>query len=206
MLFERLFGERLRLINRIGVIVFTAYAVVAIPYEVIVNRPGALQGPHNALVVALIVIFLINIAFGAREASALRAASAIFALYVLNSHFRFVDAPFGLTTEPVGFLIFVAAIVLPLIRHTVRPKMRVADVDGELAAARQIQISILPNAPPPVPGLDLSAIYAPASEVAGDFYEFVPIDSRRVGILVADVSGHGVPAALVASMLKVAVA
>jgi len=40
--------------------------------------------------------------------------------------------------------------------------------------------------------------------VAGDFYEFIPVDQKRVGFLVADVTGHGVPAALIASMIKVA--
>lgn len=40
--------------------------------------------------------------------------------------------------------------------------------------------------------------------VAGDYYEFIPVDQNRVGFLVADVSGHGVPAALIASMVKVA--
>jgi hypothetical protein len=40
--------------------------------------------------------------------------------------------------------------------------------------------------------------------VAGDFYEFIPVDQHRVGFLVADVSGHGVPAALIAAMIKVA--
>ena len=44
------------------------------------------------------------------------------------------------------------------------------------------------------------------SAVAGDFYDFLCVDEKRVGILVADVTGHGVPAALIASMLKVAFA
>src|SRR6185369_12180851 len=50
----------------------------------------------------------------------------------------------------------------------------------------------------------IAAAYYPMASVAGDFYEFVPIDDRRAGFLIADVSGHGVPAALIASMIKVA--
>jgi len=52
-------------------------------------------------------------------------------------------------------------------------------------------------------GIDAAA---PMSAVAGDFYDFLPVDEHRIGILVADVTGHGVPAALIASMLKVAFA
>jgi len=79
-------------------------------------------------------------------------------------------------------------------------------IQKELETARQIQFSILPDTIPKIAGLDIAARYIPASAVAGDFYDFIPIDDHRIGILVADVSGHGMPAALIASMLKIALA
>ena len=57
-----------------------------------------------------------------------------------------------------------------------------------------------------VRGLEIAARYLPMSAVAGDFYDFLEIDEKRIGVLIADVTGHGVPAALIASMLKVAFA
>ncbi|HQR47491.1 MAG TPA: SpoIIE family protein phosphatase [Thermoanaerobaculia bacterium] len=74
----------------------------------------------------------------------------------------------------------------------------------ELELARTIQMSILPREVPKVDGLDIAVRYIPMTSVAGDFYDFIPVDAKRFGALVADVSGHGVPAALVASMLKIA--
>jgi sigma-B regulation protein RsbU (phosphoserine phosphatase) len=76
----------------------------------------------------------------------------------------------------------------------------------EMETARQIQLSILPQSTPEFAGLDIAARYVPMTSVAGDFYEFCVIDEKRIGILVADVSGHGMPAALIASMLKIAFA
>jgi serine phosphatase RsbU (regulator of sigma subunit) len=70
--------------------------------------------------------------------------------------------------------------------------------------AREIQLSILPHETPKISGLDIVARYLPMTSVAGDFYDFIVVDEKHVGILVADVSGHGLPAALIASMLKVA--
>jgi phosphoserine phosphatase RsbU/P len=74
----------------------------------------------------------------------------------------------------------------------------------ELELARTIQMSILPREVPKIEGLDIAVRYIPMTSVAGDFYDFIPVDGKRFGALVADVSGHGVPAALVASMLKIA--
>jgi phosphoserine phosphatase RsbU/P len=77
-------------------------------------------------------------------------------------------------------------------------------INNELEMAREIQLSILPQEIPKVDGMEITARYLPMSSVAGDFYDFIRVDEKRVGILVADVSGHGLPAALIASMLQVA--
>ena len=77
---------------------------------------------------------------------------------------------------------------------------------SELETARQIQLSILPRELPKIRGLEVAARYVPMSSVAGDFYDFIIVDEKRLGILVADVSGHGMPAALISSMLKIALA
>ncbi len=77
-------------------------------------------------------------------------------------------------------------------------------IQGEMDTAREIQLSILPPEVPAIAGLDIAARYIPMTSVAGDFYDFVPIDEKRLGILIADVSGHGMPAALISSMLKIA--
>jgi sigma-B regulation protein RsbU (phosphoserine phosphatase) len=74
----------------------------------------------------------------------------------------------------------------------------------ELESARQIQLSILPTQLPQIRGLDIAARYIPANSVAGDYYDFIVIDEQHLGILIADVSGHGMPAALISSMLKIA--
>src|SRR5215467_11848826 len=77
-------------------------------------------------------------------------------------------------------------------------------IQKELETARLIQLSILPSEIPKIEGLDIAARYIPMTSVAGDFYDFIVVDEKHIGILVADVSGHGMPAALVASMLKIA--
>jgi len=77
-------------------------------------------------------------------------------------------------------------------------------INNELEVARQIQLSILPQEIPAIEGLAIAARYVPMSSVAGDFYDFIVLDEKHIGIMIADVSGHGLPAALIASMLQVA--
>jgi serine phosphatase RsbU (regulator of sigma subunit) len=79
-------------------------------------------------------------------------------------------------------------------------------INNELEMARQIQLSILPHTLPKLPGLDIAARFVPMTSVAGDFYDFINIDDKHLGILMADVAGHGLSSALIASMLQVSLA
>lgn len=73
----------------------------------------------------------------------------------------------------------------------------------ELKLARQIQTNLLPIQLPQMPGLRFKTLYKPMEEVGGDFYDFVRLrEQNLVGIFISDVSGHGVPAALITSMTK----
>ncbi|WP_207094794.1 PP2C family protein-serine/threonine phosphatase [Novosphingobium sp. PY1] len=76
-------------------------------------------------------------------------------------------------------------------------------VEGELSAARDIQIGMLPRKFPPFPDrtdLDVFALLEPAKQVGGDLYDYFLIDRNRLFFVVGDVSGKGVPAALFMAM------
>jgi serine phosphatase RsbU (regulator of sigma subunit) len=75
-------------------------------------------------------------------------------------------------------------------------------LEQELRIARSIQMSLLPQGRIAVPGLSLSAHCEPAREVGGDYYDYLPIDDHRVGLLIADVAGKGTSAALYMAELK----
>jgi sigma-B regulation protein RsbU (phosphoserine phosphatase) len=106
--------------------------------------------------------------------------------------------------EFVGLLIFVGCLGYVSAHRTFAQEERLLEINKELEIAWRIQASTLPQSVPALAGLEIAARYVPMSAVAGDFYDFLYVDEKRVGILVADVTGHGVPAALIASMLKVA--
>lgn len=70
-------------------------------------------------------------------------------------------------------------------------------IEQELRVARLIQQTLLPKELPALPGWDLAAYYQPARAVGGDFYDFIPLQDGRLGLVIGDVTDKGVPAALV---------
>ena len=69
-------------------------------------------------------------------------------------------------------------------------------LERELQMAREVQANLIPRQIPSLPGWEFAASWHPAREVSGDFYDFVPLDRQRLGIVIADVTDKGMPAAL----------
>lgn len=75
-------------------------------------------------------------------------------------------------------------------------------LEEELSIARGIQKTFLPDKHPKIPGFDISGINIPSETVGGDYYDFIPIIENQVGIAIGDVSGKGIPAALIMASFR----
>jgi phosphoserine phosphatase RsbU/P len=75
-------------------------------------------------------------------------------------------------------------------------------LDRELQLAREVQASLLPHQIPEVSGWEFAATWLPARQVSGDYYDFVPGDGGQLGLVIADVSGKGMPAALFMALTR----
>ena len=88
-----------------------------------------------------------------------------------------------------------------LLRRVAGEIRRKQDLEQGLGVARRRQMVMLPSAPK-IDGYEFACTYDPATDISGDFYDFVRLGEGRVGVLVGDVSGHGVEAAIVMGMAK----
>ena len=80
----------------------------------------------------------------------------------------------------------------------------VEQLAAHLKTAATIQQRLLPQAPPNLPGFDISGVLRSSTSVSGDFYDFIPFDDGSLGIVIADVRGKGIPAALLMVMIRTA--
>jgi phosphoserine phosphatase RsbU/P len=128
---------------------------------------------------------------------------AVFVLFALYGN---IAATLGVHHfyEPIGFAFFLGVLGFVAARRTLSRDQKLNELQKELEIARRIQMDILPSPYPPSDHFQVAARYVPMTSVAGDFYDFLLTDEKQAGLLIADVSGHGVPAALIASMVKLA--
>ena len=161
---------------------------------------------NNVVVITALVALLVQSLWPgsvSRDFLIIRRGLVIFAVSAL---FDNVAGPLrlGPKIEPYGFVGFLGALGYVAARQTLERDQQLNDIQKELEVARRIQLSILPAEFPSSANFRVAARYVPMTSVAGDFYDFIVADDTRAGLLIADVSGHGVPAALIASMVKLA--
>ena len=200
-------GRRGKLIVYAASAVFLSLIVGALifgPKRVFDNING------SVVIVSLLAVLIQSFRHGAKEqkdgewdATVLRAGLLCFVAGALCDNIvGFFEPPPRI--EPYGFALFLAALGYVAARRASKRDLELVEIQNELNLARNIQLSILPANFPNSAAFRVAARYLPMTSVAGDFYDFVVADDNQAGLLIADVSGHGVPAALIASMVKMA--
>ena len=192
--------------------VFAVYGILAVAFGAGLRK---LFVANNILVLATFVAFALFLiatrrpgllAGLTRELRVFIGGFAVWILFIVRENLVGLRVLSGRNVEFIGFLVFVACLGYVSARRIFANEERLLAINKELEIARRIQSSTLPQSIPALAGLEIAARYVPMSAVAGDFYDFLVVGDKHLGILVADVTGHGVPAALIASMLKVAFA
>jgi sigma-B regulation protein RsbU (phosphoserine phosphatase) len=204
---------KMRFLNLAGTFVGLAIAVAGTGVFVLTGSSDRLILYNNLLEVCLLLVLMTVVAVPRLSRKYLVLpnrgvlATGMF-VFTIEALYSNLSRNLGFETprilDHLGFAILLFSFGYVALQLVFTNESRLLSVEKELAIAREIQISILPSGVPEINNLRISAAYRPMTAVAGDFYEFIPVDQKRVGILVADVSGHGVPAALIASMIKVA--
>ena len=92
-------------------------------------------------------------------------------------------------------------ILVVLVRRYARSRRDEERLESELEAARTVQKVLIPNEVPTIPGFQIQAVYNPASQVGGDFFQIIGTKSGGVLVVIGDVSGKGMPAAMTVSLL-----
>jgi sigma-B regulation protein RsbU (phosphoserine phosphatase) len=206
--------DKFRILLKAVIVTALLIAAAGIGLFVLTGEPDKLILWNNLLAAGDLLLLLIIIAVPTLsrkylvlpQRGVLAAGSLLFALEAL---FVNLSRPFGFESGRIWDSLAFAALLLSFayvaLQTVFANERRLLSIENELAVARQLQFSILPTSTPDVTNLRIAASYLPMTAVAGDFYEFLPVDQHRAGFLIADVSGHGVPAALIASMIKIAV-
>jgi serine phosphatase RsbU (regulator of sigma subunit) len=112
----------------------------------------------------------------------------------------FFDGLATIASICLGYTGFVYVSITESRRH-IRAEMQKATLESEMAAAREVQRLMVPEDLPQINGYSIASVYLPASEVGGDFFQVIPLKSGRTLVVIGDVSGKGLRAAMIVSMI-----
>jgi hypothetical protein len=119
----------------------------------------------------------------------------------LHWFFEVSRRPFPYSVNDLADMLMLVAVVAVLPLRFARSRRDEERLAGEMESARTVQQVLIPNEIPPVPGFAIHCVYRPAGQVGGDFFQVIPLASGGALIVVGDVSGKGMPAAMTVSLL-----
>jgi phosphoserine phosphatase RsbU/P len=211
VLFREFYGRGWKLSSS-WLIWLYSVAVVSVFTVLGMREPAnVIPSPGITLVILLPLVLLVDWFAGYRppptegRAIIFTGLGIFFLAFAYDHIYNFVRGDRRSMSEPVGFFILTICLGYVFCQRVARNEAEWISMGSEMQAARKIQAAILPAAMPRLATWSVAARYAPMTAVAGDFYGFPHAGEESMEIIVADAMGHGVPAALVASMVKVCV-
>jgi serine phosphatase RsbU (regulator of sigma subunit) len=156
--------------------------------------------------ILFLIIQLVAVAIG--FALARQITGAVHDLFTGTEHLRNRDFSYHIPVrarDQLGELADSFNLMTGEVTKLLRENAEKARMEQEMLAARDIQQKLLPSGELEAPGLSSMSFCVPAREVAGDYYDFLRVSDSEIGVLIADVSGKGLPAGLYMAQLKVIV-
>ena len=192
--------------------------VVPLPLQFFTSLPFILL-----LSIVIPIVLAIHWRRGNREAGILLIPVLLFSLYIYAEvgfetlfqipstrslaleGLQFIDrypvGPFSLSLNYLSGILSTSSLALIMLLRSTTMSRRQAILEGELAAAQQVQQVLLPEHVESVPGFTVESIYQPAQQVGGDFFQVLPAPEGGLLAVVGDVAGKGLPAAMLVSVL-----
>jgi sigma-B regulation protein RsbU (phosphoserine phosphatase) len=211
LLFQEFYGTGWRLSSTWLMWVYASAVAGVLCLMAIHEHPRSIPSPGITLVILVPLVLLVNRIAGYHPPP-IKGRLAIFtgllAFFLTFSYDHLAHWRSGnvrARTEPFGFIVLMFCLGYVVSRRVAVNESEWLSMSNEMQAARRIQTAILPSVIPTITGYSVAARYSPMTAVAGDYYGFPRSKPNYLDIIVADVLGHGVAAALVASMVKVSV-
>ena len=198
-------GRSLQVADAVLTVVFTPLEIIPlIIVAVAVIQRKRLHLEHSRILVAVFA-FLAEMTYVLQNLSG---QFKRFTHWTLDD--RIVAALFTVNGNPInarlltGTLLLIA-IIYAVVRYSVDERRRQAALEQEFQNARELQQVLVPDALPSVPGFTVTSAYRPAQQVGGDFFQIIPLEGGATLVILGDVSGKGLKAAMAVSLIVGAV-
>ena len=187
-------------------------------YALLMNLPFVVL-----LAVVIPVVLIAHLRRGNREAGILLTPAIAFSLFIYVNYAlavmyripawhavgerglllvqRFPAGPFAISLNSVSNILSTTALSFIMVLRASRTSRMQAQLEGELEAAREVQQVILPEQIDLIPGFAIESVYEPAQQVGGDFFQIIPVAEGGFLLVLGDVAGKGLPAAMLVSVM-----